>query len=155
MLKLSRRNWNNVLIFAVLVLMFALYGIPQRLQQYAAAEHRLVPADSQLLMVALGEQRLIQAGTVWRLQPGGDLAVDPAQLALAWQHTLLTPIEIEHDSKSHVPMAQASVQLVGQTAPLIWLLYPSSDPAQYLLQQAGQSQFYALTAAQANFLFLR
>ena len=154
MLKLSRRNWNNVLIFAVLVLMFVLYGIPQRLQQLSADEHRLVPEDSQLLMVALGELRLIQAGSVWRLQPAADKAVDAAKLAMAWQHTILTPVDVEHDSKSHVPVAQASVQLAGQTAPLIWLLYPSAEPGQYLLQQAGQSQFYLLTAAQAAQLFL-
>ncbi|MDX1391733.1 MAG: hypothetical protein R3241_05100, partial [Rheinheimera sp.] len=94
MLKLSRRNWNNVLIFAVLLLMFLLYGMPQRLQQLNAPQQRLIPADAQLLMVALAEQRLIKAGPVWRLQPGTAKAVDAEQLALAWQHSLLTPIAV-------------------------------------------------------------
>lgn len=154
MLKLSRRNWNNVLIFALLILMFALYGIPQRLQQLNRDEQRLVPVGSQLLMVALGTQRLIQSGTVWRLQPALSTGVDPAQLALAWQHTVLTPVEVEHSNASHIPVAQASVQLAGQNAPLIWLLYPSSDPEHYLLQLAGQTQFYVLSASQAAQLFL-
>jgi hypothetical protein len=151
MLKLSRRNWNNVLIFAVLLLMFVLYGIPQRLQQYAPAQHRLVPSDAELLMVGLGGQRLIKAGPVWQLQPGSPKAIDAAQLALAWQHSLLTPVDVAPDS-SRIPLAQASVQLVGQSAPLLWLLYP--DGELYLLQQAGQRQFYQLTAEQAQLLFL-
>jgi hypothetical protein len=151
MLKLSRRNWNNVLIFAVLLLMFVLYGIPQRLQQMNAPQQHLIPTDAELLMVGLAQQRLIKAGPVWRLQPGNGKAVDATQLALAWQHSLLTPVDVSSD-KSRVPLAQASVQLVGQAAPLIWLLYP--DGEQFLLQQAGQSQFYQLSAAQAKLLFL-
>jgi hypothetical protein len=155
MLKLSRRNWNNVLIFAVLILMFVLYGIPQRLAQLNTPEYRLLPADSELLMVAFANQRLIKAGPQWQLQPQDGKAVDAAQLAVAWQHSLLTPVEVAAD-KSRVPVAQASVQLVGQTAPLIWLLYPASDAGegQFLLQQAGQQQFYQLSAAQAAQLFL-
>lgn len=159
MIKLSRRNWNNVLIFAVLILMFALYGIPQRLAHFSAtdAEQRLLPADSELLMVAFANQRLIKAGPQWQLQPQGTQTVDAAQLALAWQHSLLTAVDVAAD-KSRVPVAQASVQLVGQNAPLIWLLYPdndtSGDDGRYLLQRAGQPQFYQLTAAQAAQLFL-
>ncbi|MEW5682353.1 MAG: hypothetical protein AB1780_08215 [Pseudomonadota bacterium] len=152
MLKLSRRNWNNVLIFAVLILMFVLYGIPQRLAERTANEHRLIPADTELLMVAFGEQRLIKAGPQWQLQPTSAKSVDAAKLALAWQHSVLTPADVNTD-KSRVPVAQTSVQLVGQTAPLIWLLYPAAD-SQFLLQQAGQSQFYQLSAAQAAQLFL-
>lgn len=152
MLKLSRRNWNNVLIFAVLILMFVLYGIPQRLAERTEREHRLIPADTELLMVAFGEQRLIKAGPQWQLQPASALPVDAAKLALAWQHSLLTPVDVASDT-SRVPVAQASVQLVGQTAPLIWLLYPAED-SQFLLQQAGQGQFYQLSAAQAAQLFL-
>lgn len=155
MIKLSRRNWNNVLIFAVLILMFALYGIPQRLQQLNTPEHRLIPLDTELLMVAFANQRLIKAGPQWQLQPALQKPVDAAQLALAWQHSLLTPVTVAAD-KSRVPVAQASVQLVGQNAPLIWLLYPAPDSydGQFLLQQAGQSQFYQLTASQAAQLFL-
>ncbi|WP_214000519.1 hypothetical protein [Arsukibacterium sp.] len=154
MLKLSRRNWNNVLIFAVLILMFVLYGIPQRLQQKMAAEHRLIPADSELLMVGFANQRLVKAGPQWQLQPAVN-NVDAAQLALAWQHSQLIPVDTV-PMQSRVPLAQASVQLVGESSPIIWLLYPDDDPdtSQYLLQQAGQSQFYQLSAQQARQLFL-
>lgn len=162
MLKLSRRNWNNVLIFAVLILMFVLYGIPQRLQQKMAAEHRLIPADAQLLMVGFASARLVKAGPQWQLQPATN-KVDAAQVALAWQHSQLIPVDTV-PMQSRVPVAQASVQLVGERAPIIWLLYPGDLPAnnldqvadnkQYLLQQAGQKQFYQLSSQQAYQLFL-
>lgn len=162
MLKLSRRNWNNVLIFAVLILMFVLYGIPQRLQQKMTAEHRLIPADAELLMVGFANQRLVKAGPQWQLQPATS-NVDAAQLALAWQHSQLIPVDTV-PVQSRVPVAQASVQLVGESIPIIWLLYPGNEPVnnpaqtpdakQYLLQQAGQKQFYQLSREQARQLFL-
>lgn len=152
MIKLSRRNWNNVLIFVVLVLMFVLYGIPQRLTTPdSPTEHRLIPAEAQLLMVSFGQQRLIQAGSQWQLQPAVPKPRDAEKLALAWQHTLLTPVDVAV-TQSKVPVAQASVQLVGQLEPIIWLLYP--DTTGYLLQQAGQPHFFQLSAAQAAQLFL-
>ena len=153
MLKFSRRNWNNVLIFAVLILMFVLYGIPQRLQQKMTVEHRLIPTDTQLLMVGFASQRLVKAGPQWQLQPPGNNQVDAAQLALAWQHSQLIPVETL-PMQSRVPVAQASVQLVGDSMPIIWLLYPDPEQSRYLLQQAGQSQFYQLSSQQAGQLFL-
>tara|TARA_R110002126_G_scaffold98045_32_gene228200 strand:+ start:3175 stop:3648 length:474 start_codon:yes stop_codon:yes gene_type:complete len=155
MLKLSRRNWNNVLIFAVLILMFVLYGIPQRLQQTMTADHRLIPADAQLLMVGFADLRLVKAGPQWQLQPQSNTQVDAGQLALAWQHSQLTPVD-NLPMQSRVPVAQASVQLVGETSPVIWLLYPAtgSDSGSYLLQQAGEKQYYQLSVDQAKQLFL-
>ncbi|CAM3661014.1 hypothetical protein [Rheinheimera salexigens] len=156
MIKLSRRNWNNVLIFVVLILMFFLYGIPQRLLQSDPVSYGLIPEQSQLLMVSFGQQRLTQAGTQWRLHPQSSANVnspiiDANQLALAWQHTLL--LEVETTSlQTKVPVAQASVQVVGQFEPMIWLLYPSEQG--YLLQQAGQTKLFALSTEQAAQLFL-
>ena len=158
MLKLSRRNWNNVLIFAVLILMFVLYGMPQRLQQKMTPEQRLIPADAQLLMVGFADRRLVKAGPQWQIQPATD-NVDAAKLALAWQHSQLVPVDTV-PMQSRVPVAQASVQLVGNSSPVIWLLYPASAAGNeplarfYLLQQAGQQQFYQLSAEQAALLFL-
>ncbi|MDX3773483.1 hypothetical protein QE250_05080 [Chromatiaceae bacterium AAb-1] len=153
MLKLSRRGWNNVLIFVVLILMFVLYGIPERIQQQSATGYgyRLVPENTELLMVAFSRQRLIKAGAQWQLQPASLLhSADANQLATAWQHTQLIPAEVTGEH-SRVPVAQASVQLAGQTEPVIWLLYP--DKPHYLLQQAGSSLLFRLDSEQAIILF--
>lgn len=150
--KLSRRSWNNVLIFVVLILMFVLYDIPQRLTESRhQVEARLVPENSELLMVAFTRQRLVKAGTQWQLQPVSLLnSIDANQLALAWQHTRL--VEIEANVQSRVPVAQASLQLAGSREPLLWLLYPH-ESGFYLLQQTGAAGFYRLDASQAALLF--
>lgn len=151
MIKLSRRNWNNVLIFAVLALMFVLYGMPQRGQQQSVAQARLIPADASLLMVSFGSLRLIQAGQQWQLQPLSARSADAEKMALAWQHSELEPA-VGAQVQTKVPVAQASVQLAGQFKPILWLLYP--DAQGYLLQQAGQPTLYQLTAEQAAQLFI-
>ncbi|WNO59938.1 hypothetical protein [Rheinheimera sp. MMS21-TC3] len=157
MIKLSQRNWNNVLIFVVLILMFFLYGIPQRLLQSDPIRYRLIPEHSQLLMVSFGQQRLTQAGTQWRLQPqavannGEARLVDAEKLALAWQYTELSEVKTA-SLQSKVPVAQASVQVVGQFEPMIWLLYPTDTG--YLVQQAGKTNLFQLTSEQAAQLFL-
>ena len=155
MLKLSRRQWNNVLIFAVLILMFVLYGIPQRATQSdQVLSHRLVAQDAELLMLAFSQTRLVKAGQQWRFQPALNRAVDAEQLDAAWQHGTLTPATMINTDKNRIPRAQVSVQLAGQAAPVIWLLYPGATEQEYLLQQAGRAQWYQLNADEAALLFL-
>ncbi|GHG76844.1 hypothetical protein GCM10010919_32010 [Alishewanella longhuensis] len=160
MLKLSRRNWNNVLIFLVLILMYSLYDWSGSNTASVAEPTQLVPEQAQLLSVSVGNQRLVQAAGQWQLQPVGRAGVNAQQMASAWQYSILQPVSLQAQ-QSWVPVAQASVQLVGELTPQIWLLYP--EPAEqnasvtqqkYLLQQVGQSQLYQLSAAQARLLFL-
>lgn len=151
MLKLSRRNWNNVLIFVVLILMYSLYDWSGTKTAVTAGARHLLPEQAQLLSVSIGQIRLVQAAGSWQLQPMGRAGVNAQQMAQAWQYTLLQPVVVTA-GQHWVPVAQASVQLVGELAPQVWLLYPFQQG--YILQQVGQSQFYQLTAAQARLLFL-
>ncbi|GGW69806.1 hypothetical protein [Alishewanella tabrizica] len=161
MLKLSRRNWNNILIFLVLVLMYSLYDWSGTTTSGTQSRMQLVPEDAQLLSVSIDNLRLVQIAGQWRIQPVSRAGVEPQQLANSWQYTILQPVA-EIAGKNWVPVAQASVQLVGEFTPQIWLLYPepnyvsavaSSQPG-FLLQQVGQPQLYQLSAAQARLLFL-
>lgn len=149
MLKLSRRNWNNVLIFVVLLLMFSLYD--WRGTGQAPITASLLPEQSQLLSIAVGEVRLVQAAGQWQLQPRYDGSVSAQQMLNAWLYTPLQPA-VGATKPTLAPVAQASVQLAGEFAPQIWLLYPAAPD--YLLQQVGQPQLYLLPAAQARLLFL-
>ncbi|OZB35325.1 MAG: hypothetical protein B7X50_14265 [Alishewanella sp. 34-51-39] len=149
MLKLSRRNWNNVLIFVVLLLMFSLYD--WRGTGQAPTTSSLLPEQSQLLSIAVGEVRLVQAAGQWQLQPRNNGSVSAQQMLNAWLYTPLQPA-VGATKPTEAPVAQASVQLAGEFAPTIWLLYPAQQD--YLLQQVGQPQLYLLPAAQARLLFL-
>lgn len=158
MLKLSRRNWNNVLIFVVLIIMFSLYDWSGG--KTVTGVTQLVPEQAQLLSVSVNNQRLVNAAGQWQLQPAGQSSVNAQQMASAWQYSILQPVSLQ-TQQSWVPVAQASVQLVGELMPQIWLLYPAplepssaTSQPQYLLQQVGQPQLYQLSAAQARLLFL-
>lgn len=159
MLKLTRRNWNNVLIFVVLILMFSLYDWSGSKTASMSEPTQLIPEHAQLLSVSIAEQRLVKAAGQWQLQPGGRAGVNAQQMASAWQYSILLPLP-EQVQQNWVPVAQASVQLVGELTPQIWLLYPApvapegASSQHYLLQQVGQSQLYQLSAAQARLLFL-
>lgn len=160
MLKLSRRNWNNVLIFVVLILMFSLYDWSGSKTTAVTEPIQLVPEHAQLLSVSVANQRLVKAAGQWQLQPVGHTSVNAQQMASAWQYSILQPVVLQAQ-QSWVPVAQASVQLVGELTPQILLLYPApAEPSsaatqqQYLLQQVGQPQLYQLSAAQARLLFL-
>jgi|GEM_PF-1225926 len=161
MLKLSRRNWNNVLIFLVLILMYSLYDWSGDKASGNTAVIQLVPEQAQLLSVSIDNMRLVQAAGHWQIQPTGRAGVEAKQLASSWQYTILQPVPLTA-GKDWVPVAQAGVQLVGELTPQIWLLYPDqTEPPQqdrqqqaYLLQLVGQPQLYQLSAAQARLLFL-
>lgn len=160
MLKLSRRNWNNILIFLVLILMYSLYDWSGDKASDSTAAIQLVPEQAQLLSVSIDNRRLVQAAGYWQIQPAGRSGVNAQQMASSWQYTILQPVSLTV-GKDWVPVAQASVQLVGELAPQIWLLYPqpaaqpsSATQHMYWLQQVGQPQLYQLSAAQARLLFL-
>lgn len=149
MFKLSRRNWNNVLIFVVLFMMYSLYD--WRGASSTPVLTHLLPEQSQLLSIAVGDVRLVQAAGQWQLQPRYSGRVSAQQMANAWYYTPLQPT-IGVANPQQAPVAQASVQLAGEFAPQIWLLYPAQQD--YLLQQVGQPQLYLLPAQQARLLFL-
>lgn len=158
MLKLSRRRWNNILIFVVLILMYSLYDWSGTKLDQTTQPMPLVPEQAQLLSVSVANQRLVRVAGQWQLQPGG-VSANAQQMASAWQFSIL-PLASAQVQPNWVPVAQASLQLVGEVAPQIWLLYPDptlgNAPSQpsYLLQQVGQSSLYQLNAAQARLLFL-
>ncbi|MCB5225233.1 hypothetical protein JAO78_000185 [Alishewanella sp. 16-MA] len=150
MLKLSRRNWNNVLIFVVLLLMFSLYDWSGNTYFGRAERVSLLPDSSQLLSVSIGSKRLVQAAGQWQWQPHQPSTVSATEMAAAWQTTQLVASN-ETAGANWVPIAQASVQLVGQFEPQIWLLY--LQPSGYLVQQVGRTQLYLLAPAHARLLF--
>lgn len=149
MLKLSRRNWNNVLIFVVLLLMFSLYDWRGAGRELVTTS--LLPEQSQLLSIAVGDIRLVQAAGQWQFQPRYTGGASAQQMLNAWLYTPLQPA-VGAAKPTQAPVAQASVQLAGEFAPTIWLLYPAQQD--YLLQQVGQPQLYLLPAQQARLLFL-
>lgn len=86
---LSKRGWNNVVIYIVLILMFAFYFMGHRDNQ--SAENALQPFADQVI-VGLSDSRneLIRVGNHWQLQRG-ELSPDGQEQWLsAWQNIELS-----------------------------------------------------------------
>lgn len=149
MLKLSRRNWNNVLIFVVLLMMFSLYDWSGK--STTASSGSLLEAPETLMSITVGDYRLLRQHEQWQLLPQPHPKVSATELLHAWQYTQL-PLVQAGQRLQQAPVAQAMIQLLDEPMPQLWLLYP--DPPHFVLQQAGMAQFYLLTEQQARLLFL-
>ena len=146
---LSRRDWNNVIIYSVLAMLMLFYFVPQHLmtqRQQLLATYKLVPDGYVLLQLQFDLANLQQAGPVWRFQPMVDSKINPAALAELWQQTELKPwpqqIELSTQPLRRVGMLLGTEQSVQQ-----WGLY-QNGPDFYLKKQ-GFGEIFQLTAEQA------
>ncbi len=148
--KLSRRNWNNVLIFAVLILMFLLYGTPQRL---ADRQHRSTHllGEQQLLSIEFAGARISRSPQGWQLSPPQPELQPLVERTLAiWQQQQLNDGERSVQPLPE-PLTQAQLVLAGQGEPVIWVL--SLAEQQFYLSPSHRRLYYPIRAAEAELLF--
>ncbi|AWL10563.1 hypothetical protein HMF8227_00055 [Saliniradius amylolyticus] len=69
MIKLSRRGWNNVLIFACLLLILVFNQSADLISSGETSHTRLLPADTPVLRIDYGSHQLQRIGQGWRAQP--------------------------------------------------------------------------------------
>ncbi|MCH8539127.1 MAG: hypothetical protein LAT66_15305 [Alkalimonas sp.] len=148
--QLSRRAWNNVLIFAVLILMFLLYGMPQRLADLPHRSTSLLDEHT-LLGVEYPLVRLSRSTQGWRLSPSSpELQPLAEQTMSVWQQQQL------HDGQRSVaptpePLTQATLMLAGQAEPVIWVLLLADE--QFWLSPSHRTMYYPISAQDAERLF--
>jgi hypothetical protein len=151
---LSRRDWNNVIIFAVLALMLLFYIVPQQLallKQQQLSE-KVVPAGFPLVQLQFTQTNVQQAGVVWHFQPQQQSANSAAEIASAWQQLELEP-ELNQPEINSQPVERVVVLLAGADSAQHWWLFQQQH--NYYLQRQGQANFYRLTETQYQQLFPR
>lgn len=151
---LSRRDWNNVIIFAVLALMLLFYIVPQHLallKQQQLSE-KVVPAGFLLVQLQFTQTNVQQAGVVWHFQPQQQSANSAAEIASAWQQLELEP-ELNPPEINSQPVERVVVLLAGADSAQHWWLFQQQH--NYYLQRQGQANFYRLTETQYQQLFPR
>ncbi len=151
---LSRRDWNNVIIFAVLALMLLFYIVPQQLallKQQQLSE-KVVPAGFLLVQLQFTQANVQQAGVVWHFQPQQQSANSAAEIASAWQQLELEP-ELNPPEINSQPVERVVVLLAGADSAQHWWLFQQQH--NYYLQRQGQANFYRLTETQYQQLFPR
>lgn len=152
---LSRRDWNNVIIFAVLALMLLFYIVPQQLallRQQQQLSEKVIPAGTPLVQLQFTQTNVQQAGVVWHFQPQLLSSNSAAEIASAWQQLELqaaaNPPAIESQ-----PIERVVVLLAGADSAQHWWLFQYQQ--QYYLQRQGQATLYPLTDSQFQQLFVQ
>ena len=140
MLRLSKRAWNNVLIFASLF-MIVLFNFSNKLMLENAnqAPLTLLPADAMIQRIEFGQQELQRIGRGWRLQPMRGDEVDLNQLIQNWQQVILTPTERSMPANPYV----ITLWLAGEEKGRVVTLAPVKQ--QLLLAYQGQPYQVALS----------
>jgi hypothetical protein len=146
---LSRRDWNNVIIYSVLAMLMLFYFVPQHLmiqRQQHLTSYKLVPEGYVLLQLQFDRTNLQQAGPVWRFQPVVDHQINPAALAELWQQTELKPWPQQIELSTQ-PLRRVGMLLGAEKSVQQWGLY-QNGPNFYLKKQ-GFVEIFQLTAEQA------
>ena len=156
-IKLSRKAWNNLLIFSMLIMIFVFNGLHHKLGGNSEPEGPLplLPEQSYILALEYPGVRIERIGSGWRLQglpEAGAERVDVVELATrvqAWQNMQAEP---GTPSKSE-PLLVATLSLAGEAQPWVFVLY--RDAQQYQLFNKHEQRWLRLTQAQAQQLFLQ
>lgn len=123
MARISQRAMNNVVIFAMLI-MIALFNIDQFLpQDEGNAIVPLVPEDAYILKIEQGQNQLVRQGQGWQQITTSDhVNVTPQSQLHAWQQAAL-----ERTKMAQQPTGEPLVVVVwlaGQSDGLVFAFYP-------------------------------
>ena len=146
---LSRRDWNNVIIYSVLAMLMLFYFVPQHLmtqRQQHLQSFKLVPDGYVLVQIQFDRTNLQQAGQVWRFQPVIDEQLKAAALAELWQQTELKPWPQQLEL-SPQPLRRVGLVLGGESSVQQWGLYQNGTD--FYLKKQGFVEIFRVTAEQA------
>ncbi|MCF2862756.1 MULTISPECIES: hypothetical protein [Pseudoalteromonas] len=156
-IKLSRKGWNNLIIFAMLIMIFVFNGLHHRLggDDEPKGPQPLLPAQSYILTLEYPGIKIERIGTSWRMQQDSDAAQPSADIQTleanvrAWQQQrapLAEPL-------GGAPLLAATLTLAGEPTPYVYVLY--KDQQHYRLFNKQQQRWYSLTTHQAQQLFIQ
>ncbi|MDT0596434.1 hypothetical protein [Glaciecola petra] len=125
MLRLSKRAWNNVLIFAMLGLILAL-NWNRFFSQDETSTRLIVPEGEFILSMQINQVMIEKAGMVWRINPNGVQANTQAssetlaEIVSAWQKAYIAPAGFDFDSQLFAnPEVIVTLSLAGQSMPTV------------------------------------
>lgn len=86
-MRLTRRGWNNVIVFGVLTLFVLFYIVPHVLKGKSDLPTQLILPHQQYLEYRFPAAKLTNVAGVWQFMPSRSLPVDPVMQA--WQRLQL------------------------------------------------------------------
>lgn len=139
MIKLSRTAWNNVIIFAMLIMIFLFNGLHHKLNpQQGASSGTLIETQHTALVFKFADCKLERIGAGWRASSACDNSINPEQVNLAWQTIVLaieSADEITQDKNKSLWRGDAYIWLAGTANPMLYTFY-QNDSAWLIHSQA-------------------
>ena len=130
MARLSQRAMNNVVIFAMLV-MIALFNLNSFLPKPKISDIQpLLPADAYILKIEHNGNTLERNGQQWRqVSSKGLLSISGSEQLANWQNARLQEITLAADAFQSVEPMVVVVWLAGQSNGQVFAFYPNTHPA--------------------------
>ena len=146
-MRLSRKGWNNVIIFSMLIMIFFLNGLHKKIgsDETQAQLQPLLPVQSFVLTLEFSDQKIERIGTSWRTTAlikevplswqGSEQQL--SELVYLWQNTALMTTTIPDALDINKPLSAATFELAGEPLPWVYLLYKANSEY-YLLEKTSQ-----------------
>jgi len=150
-MRLSRKGWNNVLIFAVLLIIF-IFNFSQKLTLSPRVQQRsVIPENVTIVEIKTPDYRITRLGRRWQSEPNLHLSKQQLNtLVNNWQRLKLStqdPVSEKTDAPYTI-----QVYIADQDQPIIVQLYQYGN--HYLLQTDSKMSLL-LTANQVPLLLGR
>ena len=153
MLRLSKKGWNNVLIFSMLIMIMVFNGMHKKFN-FGEVEPQQLPLfgdDMLLLTLELPNVKIERVGQTWRANPATSLSNE--QLATMVQQWYQLPLQVQLDDSEASVMTQGKMPnpfvvayLAGKTDGAVYAFYPQADGV-WIHDQQLKRWFMADTAA--------
>ncbi|WP_225738232.1 hypothetical protein [Pseudoalteromonas aurantia] len=150
---LSRKAWNNVVIFSMLLMIFFLNGVHHKLapESQVSGPKALLPAQSFVLTLAFPGYKIERIGTSWRIDGPWQAKPEKMQsLVNLWLSLQLEVVDIRLSADKAITVAR--FWLAGQELPLSYQLY--LDNEQYYLFDKQQHLWLSVPMELVPQLFL-
>lgn len=157
MVKMSRKAWNNVVIFSMLLMIFFLNGLHYKLNpsDEALVVESVLPEQSFVLALAFPGYKIERIGTSWRIELPQDsddsyTTAQLQQLIAKWQQLQVQVFQAPQLNTQAITVAR--FWLATEELPLSYQLFREGKHY-YLFDKRGQ-RWFELEPAQAQALFL-
>jgi hypothetical protein len=130
-MRLSKRGWNNVLIFGVLLVIF-IFNFSQNLRLSSSVETQsVIPPDLTILEIQTPDYVITRVGRQWTQQPSVGLSSeDLQQIVNNWQ---TMPLDVLTEQELTTSTFILRFFIAEQTQPIIVQLHQLQN-GQYVLQ---------------------
>ena len=152
MVKLSRKAWNNVIIFSMLILIFLFNSTSNFLTGGADSEQPagLIPTGGVIASLEFDNVKVERIGQGWRALGIKASENQLIKLNQAWIEARLDAAETELSISQATDSRRVVVNLVGQQVPLKFEIFQVADKTLVLSQQ----RLYQLTNTAFSRLFI-